>query len=315
MSTHDDDQRREKSPPLPVPPLPLTVPPLPLTVSHPQPRTHAASGRAGSRTPTPELLLQASSQSSLGSVMTSSSSQFLHNLTRESSINTSSTTMHNSSAYSDSPRPFDIQELTNEEVGNIWHKLRECSFGDGELDSDDAYEILCLISSLVRADVTKTFDEVSENLMSQLGHEVVATIDEENLRHLVTEYSKMHMHSQVTDEDDAKLLLNSLPQAASASSDSDDGEESHAPASVIPLLGERSGRAPAATPEAGGSESSKQIATKSQDADKQLQRQIKSSKAHPDDALLLEVWSKHCVTIPNLYNFSHYRVPEIAFVW
>jgi hypothetical protein len=100
----------------------------------------------------------------------------------------------NSTNYSESPRPFDIQELTNEDVGSIWTKLRECSFGDGKLDSDDAYEILCLISSLVRADVTKTFDEVSDAFVSIIGHDVASSIDEDNLRHLVTEYSKLVNH-------------------------------------------------------------------------------------------------------------------------
>ena len=115
----------------------------------------------------------------------------------------------NSTMTCSSPRPFDIQALTAEEVDSIWEKLRESSFGDYNLSHDDSYEILCLISSLVKVDVTKTMGEITERILNGISEQHVHDIDEDYMKHLVTSYSKL-----INADDEASLISDESSETA-----------------------------------------------------------------------------------------------------
>ncbi len=96
--------------------------------------------------------------------------------------------------------------MTSEAADSIWTKLRDCADGEGTLDADDASEILLLLSSLIHADVNKSYEEVAESIYQSIGEEDLHSLDEEFLRYLTSHYAKVtHENSCV----DLRLLLDS----------------------------------------------------------------------------------------------------------
>lgn len=150
----------------------------------------------------------------------------------------------NSTMTCSSPRPFDIQALTAEEVDSIWEKLRESSFGDYNLTHDDSYEILCLISSLVKVDVTKTIGEITERILNGISQKHVHDIDEEYMKHLVTSYSKLinaddeaSLHSDDSNETSNRIEFGKDTKEVIHSDDAALIERLRLPADAIMLLG------------------------------------------------------------------------------